>query len=225
MALPRITEDEIPYEIPEGWMWCRMGEVSDIQRGSSPRPKGDPRYFSEKKTENHWISIKDISKFSSGGFLYNTEEFLTDLGTQYSRRVNKNELIVAVSGSTTGKCCLTGIGGYIYDGLAVIRLINSSISSNYQLNYMLHLYTYMNNSKFGAAFPNINTKFLSEMLFPFPPLHEQEVIVEKVDYLMKLCDQLEGSIITGRKQIEKLMQSVLKEVFEGEKELTEIVTI
>jgi type I restriction enzyme, S subunit len=214
-SLPPITKDEVPYELPDGWVWCRMGTVSDIQRGSSPRPKGDPRYFSETKTKNHWISIKDISKHTKDNILLDTEEYLTDLGTQYSRYVDKNELIVAVSGSTTGKCCLTGIDGYFYDGLAMVRLIGCSIDHQYHLMYYLQLYYHMNDAKFGAAFPNINTKFLNEMMFPFPPLEEQKAIVQKVNALMGLCDALEQQVQQSREQSEQLMLSCLREVFEG----------
>ena len=220
--LPPITKEEIQYELPEGWVWCRMGTVSDIQRGSSPRPKGDPLYFSEEKTKNHWISIKDISKHAKNNILLDTEEYLTDLGTQFSRYVNKNELIVAVSGSTTGKCCLTGIDGYFYDGLAMVRLIGSSINHQYHLMYYLQLYNHMNDAKFGAAFPNINTKFLSEMMFPFPPLEEQKAIVQKVNALMGLCDRLEQEVQQSQEHSEQLMQSCLREVFEENKNLVDV---
>jgi type I restriction enzyme S subunit len=213
--LPPIAKEEIPYELPEDWVWCRMVEVSDIQRGSSPRPKGDPRYFSEEVTSFNWITIKDITKHSQNHVLYKTDEFLTELGTNFSRFVYKDELIVAVSGSTTGKCCLTGIEGYIYDGIAVIRIIGDSIITDYQLFYMLQLYNHMNDSKFGAAFPNINTKFLSEMFFPFPPLEEQKAIVETVSSLMALCDKLEQEVKLSSKQIEDWMKGVLREVVEN----------
>jgi len=211
--LPLIKNEDKPFDLPDSWAWCRMGKVSDIQRGSSPRPKGDPRYFSESKTNNHWISIKDISKHAKKNVLLNTEEYLTDLGTKYSRYVKKNELIVAVSGSTTGKCCLTGIDGYFYDGIAMVRLIGDTIDHDFHLMYYLQQYSQMNDAKFGAAFPNINTKFLSEMMFPFPPLKEQKAIVEKVNSLMALCDELEQQVDNSQTQIEQLMQSCLKEVF------------
>ena len=217
--LPPISEDEVPYELPESWVWCRMGSLSDIQRGSSPRPKGDPQYFSDIETNNHWISIKDITKHCEKNILLNTEEYLTDLGTKYSRYVDTNELIVAVSGSTTGKCCLTGIEGYIYDGLAVIKLFKSKVNSNYLLIYMMQLYNHMNDSKFGAAFPNINTRFLNEMLFPIASLAEQQTIVEKVNALMLLCDQLEHEIEESTNLNEQLMKSVLREVFTDKKEM------
>jgi type I restriction enzyme S subunit len=210
--LPAISEEEKPYELPEGWVWCRMGSITDIQRGSSPRPKGDPIYFSEEKTSNHWISIKDISKYSYKHILTNTDEYLTDLGINYSRYVNVDELIVAVSGSTTGKCCLTGIEGYIYDGLAVVRLVGDKVNTKYHLMYYLQLYNHMNDSKFGAAFPNINTKFLNEMMFPLPPLSEQKAIVAQVDALMSFCDSLEQLVGKQALLSERLMQSAVREV-------------
>jgi hypothetical protein len=61
--LPPIKPEEIPFEIPENWVWCRLGEITDIQRGSSPRPKGDSRYFSKIKTDFNWITISDISDY------------------------------------------------------------------------------------------------------------------------------------------------------------------
>lgn len=210
--LPAISEEEKPYELPESWVWCRMGSITDIQRGSSPRPKGDPIYFSEEKTSNHWISIKDISKYSYKHILTNTDEYLTDLGINYSRYVDVDELIVAVSGSTTGKCCLTGIEGYIYDGLAVVRLIGHKVNTKYHLMYYLQLYNHMNDSKFGAAFPNINTKFLNEMMFPLPPLAEQKAIVAQVDALMSFCDSLEQLVGKQALLSERLMQSAVREV-------------
>lgn len=192
--LPKIEADEIPFELPEGWVWCRLGEVTDIQRGSSPRPKGDPLYFSVTRTDFHWISIKDISKNSVNNVLLNTEEFLTFEGTKYSRYINKNEILVAVSGSTTGKSCISGINGFIYDGLAVLKQIDEGINHFFLALYMNQMYNQMNNSKFGAAFPNINTNLLNEMIMAFPPKNEQKIIVEKVNALMGLCDELEREV-------------------------------
>lgn len=211
-SISEITDAEKHFNLPNGWEWVRMGQVSDIQRGSSPRPKGDPLYFSSEVTSNNWISISDISKYTTNHVLMKTDEYLTDLGTEYSRLVNEGELIVAVSGSTTGKCCLTGIKGYIYDGLAVIRLIGNYISPNYQLIYMLQLYSFMNNSKFGAAFPNINTMFLSEMLFPFPPLEVQKQIVKTVDELFVVCDRLKERITESQNVANQMADSILEQV-------------
>ena len=212
--LPPITEDEIPFEIPEHWAWCRLGEISNIQRGSSPRPKGDSRYFAKSQTSYNWITISDISSFCEGNKLKQTREYLTEEGSKHSRFVDKNEFIIAVSGSTTGKCCLTGIDGFIYDGLAVVKQINSNLPSEFLMNYMTYLYAHINNSKSGASFPNINTDFLNNLIYPLPPLHEQEQIVAKLEELMAFCDGLEESIKESQGYNEKLLQQVLREALQ-----------
>ncbi|WP_288790841.1 restriction endonuclease subunit S [uncultured Elizabethkingia sp.] len=224
--LAPITQEEIPFEIPENWTWCRLGEISEIERGSSPRPKGDPKYFTFEKTNYNWITISDITNFSLNGFLEKTREFLTEEGSKFSRYVRKNEFIIAVSGSTTGKCCLTKIDGFIYDGLALVRLVKQKINSNYLLYYFNNIYNFINSSKKGAAFPNINTEFLNNLIFSIPPLETQERIVSKLNELMTFCDQLEEQIKQNQQTNDLLLQQVLREAL-GEKkeekgELTEL---
>lgn len=208
-----IKEDELPFGIPENWSWCRLGEITNIQRGSSPRPKGDIRYFSKVKTCFNWITISDISDYCINNELQKTKEYLTEEGSKYSRYTAIDDFIIAVSGSTTGKCCLTAISGFIYDGLAVIKKLDNGLISRYLLYYMMCQYSIINDSKSGASFPNINTAYLNNILFPLPPLAEQKRIVEKLDQLMKYCDELEASIKESKKYNEQLLQQVLKEAF------------
>ncbi len=212
--LPPIKPEEIPFEIPENWVWCRLGEITDIQRGSSPRPKGDPRYFSKSKTKYNWITISDISNFCENNVLLQTREFLTEEGSKHSRYVNENEFIIAVSGSTTGKCCITGIEGFIYDGLAVAKIIENSFDSRYLLNYMMCLYTTINNSKTGASFPNINTDYLNNLIFPLPPIKEQIRINKELEKQFAKTEQLKEQIIANQQATEQLLKALLHQAFE-----------
>ena len=68
----------------------------------------------------------------------------------------------------------------------------------------------------GSATPIINKGKWENIIIPIAPIQEQQEIVEKVNALMALCDELEQQIETSQNQIEKLMQSCLKEVFEHE---------
>ena len=198
------------------WEEKTLGEVTNVQRGSSPRPKGDPKYFSQTETEYNWITISDISSYCENNVLLQTREWLTEVGSKQSRYVDKNEFIIAVSGSTTGKCCITGIKGFIYDGLAVVKIINNTIEPKFLLNYMISLYTTINNSKTGAAFPNINTNYLNNLPFPFPPLKEQKIIVQKLDALSTETKRLEAIYQTKINDLEELKKSVLQKAFSGE---------
>lgn len=214
--LPPIKPEDIPFEIPENWEWCRLGEITDIQRGSSPRPKGDPRYFSKSKTNFNWITISDISNFCENNVLLQTREFLTAEGSKHSRYVDVNEFIIAVSGSTTGKCCITGVEGFIYDGLAVAKIIENSFDSRYLLNYMMCLYTTINNSKTGASFPNINTDYLNNLIFPLPPIKEQIRINKEIEKQFAKTKQLKEHIIANQQATEQLLKALLHQAFEVE---------
>lgn len=188
--LPPITDEEKPFEIPDTWAWERIGNLFSVIRGSSPRPKGSPLYWSSKETEFHWVTIKDISDHTQNGVMYKTHEHLTELGSTLSTYVEKGELVVAVSGSTTGKFCILGINGFIYDGLAAVLNPMKIISGEYLKVFYSWVYQILNSKKIGSAFPNINTDVLKNTLIPIPPLEEQQRIVARVEELLAVCDGL-----------------------------------
>lgn len=188
--LPEITEEEKPFDIPASWKWVKIGDIFTVIRGSSPRPKGSPLYWSDKKTDYNWITIKDISAFCKEGVLSQTIEYLTQKGAELSTYVGKDELIIAVSGSTTGKHCVLGISGYIYDGLAAILNPTKMISCSYLSLFFDWVYEKLNAQKVGSAFPNINTDILKNTLMPLPPLQEQIRIVNEMKKVMSYCERI-----------------------------------
>jgi type I restriction enzyme S subunit len=200
----------------EGWENKFLGEVTNIQRGSSPRPKGDPKYFSKTATEFNWITISDISSYCEDNVLLQTREWLTEEGSKQSRFVDENEFIIAVSGSTTGKCCITGIKGFIYDGLAVVKVKKNILDPIFLLNYMMSLYSTINNSKAGAAFPNINTNYLNNLPITFPSLKAQQAIVRQLDALRAETQKLEAVYQKKIDDLEELKKSILQKAFAGE---------
>ena len=188
--LPKITEEDKPFDIPASWKWVKIGDIFTVIRGSSPRPKGSPLYWSDKKTDYNWITIKDISVFCKEGVLSQTIEYLTQKGAELSTYVGEDELIIAVSGSTTGKHCVLGISGYIYDGLAAILNPTKMISSSYLSLFFDWVYEKLNAQKVGSAFPNINTDILKNTLMPLPPLQEQIRIVNEMKKVMSYCERI-----------------------------------
>ena len=187
--LPEITEDEIPFEIPESWKWVKLGNMVSIQRGASPRPKGSPQYWANEKTPYHWIKISDMSKYSKNDTLYDTDEYLTELGTSYSVFVDENYLITAASGSL-GKISKLGITGYIYDGLMCMNFMGISLNQDYIIALIKTMVEYLMSISTGTAWKNITTDILKNLLVPLPPLAEQKRIVARLEELLPLCDQL-----------------------------------
>ena len=105
----------------------------------------------------------------------------------------------------------------INQAVTIIRLLNEC---NY--TYFLHFFnspiciSYMYDKQVDNARPNLSMGNISKFMMPLPPLKEQQAIVEKVNSLMSLCDKLEQQVDNSQTQVEQLMQSCLKEVFEQE---------
>jgi type I restriction enzyme S subunit len=213
--LPEIAEDELSYELPKGWALSRLGNLFEIVRGSSPRPKGDLRYFATQKTDFHWIKISDITAYTENNELINTEEYLTEEGTKFSRKVGKQDIIIAASGSV-GKACMLGIEGFIYDGLMAVRGINSDILRFYLLCFFKTIELSLLGGATGTSWKNINTDILKNTVIPLPPEKEQYRILTKVDELMGLCDRYEAAKQTRDKLRQKLRESAIASVMNSE---------
>ena len=161
----------------------------NIQRGASPRPKGSPEYWSNERTPHHWIKISDITKYTSNNTLYDTDEFLTDLGSTKSVFVDEDYLITAASGSL-GKIAKLGISGYIYDGLMCMCFKDTSLNKDYIIILIQTMVEYLMVVSTGTAWKNITTDILKNLLIPLPPLGEQKHIVNKVKELFSYCEKL-----------------------------------
>lgn len=220
--LPPIKPEEIPFDIPESWVWCRLGEMFDIERGSSPRPKGDPRYFSKSKTPFHWITISDMTSFAQDKPLSDTREYLTELGTKHSRYVSAKDIIIVASGNA-GRASLLGIEGYIYDGLMSIKNIPDE-SMKYFLFYLFKIFeANMMKLATGATWQNINTDILKNQPIPIPPLSEQKRIVTEIEKQFAKTKQLKEHIIANEQATEQLLKALLHQAFEVKDENTETI--
>tara|TARA_R110002049_G_scaffold13868_1_gene59805 strand:- start:6803 stop:8539 length:1737 start_codon:yes stop_codon:yes gene_type:complete len=220
-ALPKITKDEIPYELPEGWVWCRLGNIllySDS--GKSPncvkRPVINEEWgvltttavqqnrFVETANKvlpiNYEINPKQIVEV--GDILITRAGPINRTGI--SCKVDKLNFNLILSDKTIRL-------KYIKDSLFpdfVVLTLNSESIRNLLLDKMIGM---------ASSQVNISQANIKGVCFPFPPLEEQKAIVEKVNALIGLCDRLEQDVQQSQEHSERLMQSCLREVFEGKK--------
>lgn len=215
--LLKIKKDEIAYEVPQTWVLVRIGDVLNVIRGASPRPKGDPRYFAFERTPYHWVKISDIRKYSQGIFLENTDEFLTKEGADKSVVLEKGTLILTNS-ATIGVPVVLGIdGGCIHDGYLAFPYVNDNyLDKKYLYYYFLQFQSQLKERAFGGAQLNLNTNIVKNAPFALPPLAEQKRIVEKCDRLLSLCDQIEMRQQKRQESIVRMNESAINQLLSSQ---------
>lgn len=187
-ALPEISEDEFPFEIPESWRWVRWGALSQsIQYGYNAPAQDVGR-----------IKMVRISDIQDGKVLWDTvpyceireEEIPTYL-------LQKNDILFARTGGTVGKSYLVKDvpEESIYAGYLIRTRYSSLLCPEYMKYFMESLlyWDQLRNGTIATAQPNCNGKTLSKMILPLPPLAEQKRIVAKIEELLLYVDHYAAS--------------------------------
>ncbi|MEE3350285.1 MAG: restriction endonuclease subunit S [Candidatus Gastranaerophilaceae bacterium] len=185
--LPPITEDEIPFELPNGWQCVRLGSIIEIARGGSPRPIQD--YLTNSPDGLNWIKIGDSDK--GGKYINSTKEKITKEGLNKTRFVRKGDFLLSNSMSF-GRPYILNIDGCIHDGWLVLSNIEKCFNKDF-LYYLLssyYIYQQFCGSVSGAVVKNLNTDKVSNAVVCIPPLAEQQRIVTKVEELLSIVESL-----------------------------------
>ena len=202
--------EENPFAIPDGWKWVRLGEISDIVRGGSPRPAGDKNYYDGKIP---FLKVADITNLDEKE-LWTYTYTIKEAGLKKTRFVEKETLMLTNSGATLGipKICM--IATTFNDGIDAFLDIKNRIIKDY-LFYFLKSKTqwFLKETAKDQGQPNLNTDIISSTVLALPPLIEQKEIVSQVEKHLQTVSHLESQI-TEREQLTKqLMQSILKDAF------------
>jgi type I restriction enzyme, S subunit len=213
--LSPITVDEIPFEIPEHWAWCRLGEIcTKVTDGFHNTPKK----LDEGKIYISATHIKDTG-IKWDECLYVSEKDHLELYKKASPR--RGEILITNRGAGCGTPAIIDIDDeFSFQNTALIGFNQSLINNKYVYNFILKsrdeiMEKFVN----GGLQPMLSNVILKTVPFPLPPLHEQEQIVAKLEELMAFCDGLEESIKESQGYNEQLLQQVLREALQGEVEV------
>ena len=205
--LPVIKPEEIPYEIPENWVWVRLGEIctkiTDGFHNTPPKSKKGFPYISAKHIRIGKIDWKNCD--------YVNEKYHKELYQKASP--NNGELLIVNIGAGCATPAIIDISyEFSFKNVALLKfnkdLVSNKFLEHYFVNQKNNIYMKLTN---GGLQPFLSLKILENIIIPFPPLIEQKRIVEKLDKLMQKCDELEASINTSKEQTEQLMEVLLKE--------------
>ena len=180
-SLPAISNTEGLFDIPENWLWVRLGTIAQILMGQSPPGN------TYNKTGEGIALINGPVEFSDGPFGITVVNQYTTAPTNLC---DEGDLLLCVRGSTTGRTNIAGFKACIGRGVAAIR--------PYFSDQYVRLFIWRQRASIiamgrGIAFPSISKNQIEELEIPLPPLAEQHRIVAKVDELMALCDQLQAA--------------------------------
>ena len=208
----KCIEDEIPFEVPEGWEWERLGNVTSIARGGSPRPIKS--YLTTATDGVNWIKIGDTEK--DGKYIFSTKEKIKPEGMAKSRYVKSGDFLLTNSMSF-GRPYILKTDGCIHDGWLVIGNIESVFNQDY-LYYALSanfMYKTLAVLAGGSTVDNLNSDLVKTLLFPIPPINEQISIAKKVDALLMLVETIHSNEEIIINDIEQVKSKILDLAIRG----------
>lgn len=213
-SLSEIREEEIPYELPKGWEWVRLGELGNIFNGNSINAKLKESKYSNIKEGYNYIATKDVDLQSR---TINYENGIKiPFAEEKFRIAHEGSILICAEGGSAGKkVALVEEDICFGNKLLAIELF-------YKINSKYLFYIYQSSDFFErfsslmtGIIGGISSKNFKDIPVSLPPLNEQKRIVEKVDILMKVCDELELRVEKSKEYSEKLMESILKDSFKA----------
>ena len=213
-----ISEDEIPFEIPESWEWVRLGDVTEI--------KSSKRVFEKDyvTTGIPFFRSKEIGDLSRGEQihteLYITKEHYCDLKEKYGVP-QKGDILLTSVGSIGNFWICDGREFYYKDGNVTQICVNDSIKSCFITLFLSsQLFSVQTNTSVsGTAYNALTIIKLKSLLFPLPPLAEQHRIVAKIEELLPKVEEYgkaqEALNKLNAELPERLKKSILQEAIEG----------
>jgi type I restriction enzyme S subunit len=211
--LPPIKLEEIPFEIPENWVWCRLGEIC-TKIGSGSTPKGS-NYSTNGKP---FFRSQNIYE---SGLVYDDIKFISDEmhKQMYGTTVYANDILLNITGGSMGRCALVPANfgeGNVSQHVCIIRplLVDNNFYHSITLSPFFQRFIF--SSTTGAGREGLPKYNLEQFIIPLPPIEEQTRIVQKLDELMEYCAELEASIKESEAQNSTLLQQVLREALRKE---------
>ena len=207
----KCIDDEIPFEIPKSWEWCRMGSIGDWGAGATPI-KSNTSYYGGNIL---WLRTGELNN----GIVNDTEIKITDKALkECSLRLNKaGDVLIAMYGATIGKVAIAGCE--LTTNQACCACTPIGIFNYYLFYFLMGSQVDFIKKGEGGAQPNISREKLVAHLMPIPPIQEQHRIVERIKDVLPLTDKYVLSQIALDKLNssinDKLKKSILQEAIQG----------
>lgn len=195
---------ETPYELPELWMWSRLGSVGLSSTGKTPSTRNSEYYGGE-------IQFIGPGQITPTGKVMDSEKSLSESGCEESVIAESGDILMVCIGGSIGKSAIASSRVAFNQQINSIRpIFVSSELLNYAMNTP-QFQTAVLKKATGSATPIINRSKWEELIVPIPPLTEQHRIVAKVDELMTLCDALKTRLADAQATQIRLADAIVEQ--------------
>lgn len=174
-----IPEEEIPFDLPRGWVWSRLGEIGIWGAGATPSRK-NPKYYEGGKIP--WLKTGDLND----GLVMHIPECITqDALAETSVRLNPiGSVLIAMYGATIGKVGILGVEATTNQACCVCQP-EGAVDNQFLFYYLMSQREQFKRLGGGGAQPNISKELIVSYPIPLPPLAEQKRIVENLNEMLK----------------------------------------
>ncbi len=186
-ALPEITEDEIPFDIPENWKWVRIAEMSFFQEGPGIMAKD----FRNSGIPLIRIAGMQEDNLSLDGCNYLDPDMVDKKWSHF--KLDLGDIVISTSASMDKICEVTEdtVGAIPYTGQIRFKMYGNISKEYFKYFIMSNAYIkQINEQKSGGTIKHYGPTHLKRMIIPLPPLAEQRRIVEKIEELLPYTKQL-----------------------------------
>ena len=187
---------DVPFALPQGWTWARLGEVGSWKAGATPSRKVADYYVGGVIP---WLKTGDLN---DGVVTYIPESITEKAIAETSVRLNPvGTVLIAMYGATIGRTGLLGIAATTNQACCAC-IVERQIYNRYLFYYLMAQSEHFRSLGGGGAQPNISKDIITSYPFPVPPLAEQRRIVAKIDELFSIVDSM-GNAADGLSSVAK----------------------
>lgn len=206
-----VPAEEQPYEVPENWVWVRLGAVCSFENGYA--------FKSDNFSNEKGIPIIRISNIKDNNV--DLDDCIKTLEENIDEKfiVHQGDLLIAMSGATTGKngVYMSANIAYLNQRVGNIKVRNKELLSDKFRNfYIANMQNEILNTAYGGAQPNISSQKMSALFFPLPPLSEQQRIVERIEELFAKLDEAKERLQEVADSFAVRKAAILHKAFTGE---------
>lgn len=206
-----VPAEEQPYKVPENWVWVRLGAVCFFENGYA--------FKSDKFSSEKGIPVIRISNIKENNV--DLDDCIKTLEENIDEKfiVHQGDLLIAMSGATTGKngVYMSANIAYLNQRVGNIKVKNKELLiEKFRNFYIANMQNEILNTAYGGAQPNISSQKMSVMTFPLPPLSEQQRIVERIEELLAKLDEAKERLQEVADSFAVRKAAILHNAFTGE---------